>query len=383
MVVGGAKQRGFTFVEVVLVIVILGIIAAVATSSLENVVDNSRHLEAQQELERLSDAIVGEADLISGGARTDYGYVGDVGALPANLDNLVTNPGGYTTWNGPYVRDNFSENTDDFKTDPWNTEYVYTGGLTIQSTGSGSNITKQFANTSADLLSNTVRGVILDRDGAPPGAASVNVAVTLIYPDGVGGLTTTTVNPNSSGSFTISGIPMGNQSIRSVYSTQNDTAESFVSVAPRVGGYVSNLRFGTGYWTGGGGIGASIVYVPGTATISGAGNDLVSFNITNPGDTALTITWLSFTHAVANIFAQKVRTDGQMSFNNNCDKLAPGDTVLYSPTYTLAAKATITVQLNEFRSKEACGGATAAVPNNTDFTVTFSDGSVINFTAVI
>ncbi|MFQ5606678.1 MAG: hypothetical protein ACE5GA_01930, partial [Candidatus Zixiibacteriota bacterium] len=187
-------------------------------------------------MERLSDAIVGDPDLISGGVRTDYGYVGDVGALPASLDNLVTNPGGYSTWDGPYVRDNFNENANDFKTDPWNTNYVYTGGLTIQSTGSGSNITRQFANSNGDLLSNTVRGVILDRDGAPPGAESANIAVTVTHPDGAGGLTTTTVTPNSSGSFTISGIPMGNQSIRSVYSTQNDTAETFISVAPRVGG---------------------------------------------------------------------------------------------------------------------------------------------------
>ncbi|MCH7877943.1 MAG: prepilin-type N-terminal cleavage/methylation domain-containing protein [candidate division Zixibacteria bacterium] len=382
MVVGGAKQRGFTFVEVVLVIVILGIIAAVATSSLESVVDNSRHLEAQQELERLSDAIVGEDKLISGGARTDYGYVGDVGALPANLDNLVTNPGGYTTWNGPYVRDNFNENTDDFKTDPWNTNYVYTGGLTIQSTGSGANITKQFANISADLLSNTVRGVILDRDGAPPGADSVNVTVTLTYPDGVGGLTTTTVTPNSAGSFTISGIPMGNQSIRSVYSTQNDTAETFVSVAPRVGGFVDNLRFGAGYWTETtGGTPGVIEYVAGTGEIK---DDLFRLDIKNTGGSNLEISWMVITwDASPTIYAEQVDLGTAIYFFNDCNKLSSGDTVFVSPTNTMApSPPNLTIKVRDF-SDALCGGASADVPDNTDVTVTFSNGDVITLTVVI
>lgn len=388
MVTACNNQRGFTFVEVVLVIIIIGILAGVATVNFDSAVDYSRHAEAQAELNNISDAIVGDASLVSGGVRTDYGYVGDVGALPANLDNLVTNPGGYATWNGPYLRDNFIENSGDFKTDPWNAGYGYSGTVTIQSTGSGSTITKQIANNNAELLSNTVQGVILDRDGAPPGPDAANIAITLIYPNGAGALTSTTVAPNSSGSFTLIGIPMGNQTISAVYSTANDTASTFVSVAPRVGGYVSNLRFGSGYWTGGGGGGgggggAGILYIPGTATISGAGINNVWFNITNSSDTALTLSWLSFTHAAAGIYAQVVKIDGQQKFNNNSDKLAPDDTAFFSSSYILAAKDTIRVQLNDFRSKETSGGFITPIPDNTDFSVTFSDGSTINFTAIL
>ena len=58
-------------------------------------------------MDMLARAIAGDPNLISGGVRSDFGYVGDVGALPSNLDQLVTNPG-YSTWGGPYVRDEYS-----------------------------------------------------------------------------------------------------------------------------------------------------------------------------------------------------------------------------------------------------------------------------------
>lgn len=263
-----SNSGGFTFIELVIVIVIIGVLGAVASSSLDTALDTSRHQEAQEELNSLAHAIAGNPELISGGMRSDFGYVGDVGALPANLGNLVTNPGAYTTWNGPYIRDNFNENVNDYSTDPWGTGYVYSGGVTIQSTGSGSTITKQIANTAANLTSNTIRGTILDRDGAPPGDSSIRVSVVITYPNGSGSITTSTVSPNSSGAFVFSGIPVGAHSLEAIYSSANDTAATFVAVAPRVGGFANLLRFGSGYWTdtttggGGGGGGTSEILRP-------------------------------------------------------------------------------------------------------------------------
>ena len=88
-------ESGFTLGEIVVVIVIIGILATVALQTMDGAVDNSRHQEAQEELGLLAEAIIGNPNLVSGGVRTDFGYVGDIGALPTSLDNLVSNPGGY------------------------------------------------------------------------------------------------------------------------------------------------------------------------------------------------------------------------------------------------------------------------------------------------
>ena len=91
---------GYTLIELVIVIIILGIITTVAMRSIKDTNQTARIEETKKELEQLAIAIAGNPDLISGGQRTDFGYVGDIGALPPNLDALVQNPGGYTTWKG-------------------------------------------------------------------------------------------------------------------------------------------------------------------------------------------------------------------------------------------------------------------------------------------
>ncbi len=268
-----ASERGFTFIELVIVILILGVFVTVATRAIDTTIDASRQAQAEDELNRLSNAIVGNSQLASGGMRTDFGYVGDIGALPISLDYLSSNPAGYSSWNGPYIRDNFLENTADFKTDPWGTNYAYSAGVTIQSTGSGSNITKQFANSTSAILSTPLKGVLLDRDGAPPGTDASNVNVTVTYPDGAGGTTSTTVTPNSSGSFSFTGIPIGNHGITAVYTTANDTAVTYASSLPRVGAYAGIMRLSNGYWAdttsgGGGGPNSQILRPIGVGSLS-------------------------------------------------------------------------------------------------------------------
>ncbi|MFQ5869261.1 MAG: prepilin-type N-terminal cleavage/methylation domain-containing protein, partial [Candidatus Zixiibacteriota bacterium] len=152
------KEQGFTLIEVVLVIVILGILSTVAIRSLTITVNKGRFDATTAEMEKLARAIAGDERLVSGGFRTDFGYVGDVGALPPDLDALVTNPGGYSTWDGPYFQVDFSENTEDYERDAWNELYTYSGGVTVVSNGGGSAMTKQFANSAGDLTSNSVYG---------------------------------------------------------------------------------------------------------------------------------------------------------------------------------------------------------------------------------
>jgi type II secretory pathway pseudopilin PulG len=242
------NDKAFTLIELVLIIVIIGIVATVAMRSIQPSVDQSRVDATMNEMEILAKAIIGDKDLVSDGVRSDFGYVGDIGSLPPNLGALVSNPGGYGTWNGPYVLNNFVENPNDFKEDAWGNPYTYTGGVVIISSGNGSPITKQFAGSVNDLTSNTVNGNILDGLGIAPGDSASAVDIIIYYPDGAGGFASNSVNPSAAGQFSFSGIiPIGNHLIRAVYSAVDDTTSRYITVLPGSAGFCE-LRFSRSYW---------------------------------------------------------------------------------------------------------------------------------------
>ncbi|MDH3890253.1 MAG: type II secretion system GspH family protein [candidate division Zixibacteria bacterium] len=231
MILSLRNNRGFTLIELVMVIIIVGILATVAVRKLSTSVETARYEHTLKEMNALAEAIAGNTNLYSESSRTDFGYVGDVGSLPPNLDALVTNAGGYSTWDGPYINRGIDLN--EFKTDGWNVLYTYSDSL-IRSTGSGSNIDKLLATSTAALLSNTVDGYIVDADDEMPGAVySDSLEIHLTYPDGVGSTTTSMINPTIQGGFSFVGIPAGNQTLRVVYLPDNDTTTFSVSVTPQ------------------------------------------------------------------------------------------------------------------------------------------------------
>lgn len=223
-------RRGFTLIELVIVIVVLGVISAVAVKKMQPTIETARYEQTKKELDELAFAIVGNPELYANGARTDFGYVGDVGSLPPNLDALVTNPGSYATWDGPYMSNNFGAT--DFKTDGWGTDYILTG-TTIQSTGSGSSIDKPFANSSAELLLNILQGTIADANMSLPGTVyKDSLLVQFIYPNGTGGTTVVGVLPDANGYFSISSLPIGNHTLRIVYVPDSDTVTYPTTIYP-------------------------------------------------------------------------------------------------------------------------------------------------------
>ena len=224
---------GYSIFELVVAIVIIAIISTVALKSLKNTTEQARTERTRQELDRIAFAITGNPRMISGGVRTDYGYVGDIGALPASLDNLISNPGGYATWDGPYIRDDFSSDGSDtrFKADAWGKPYVYFGGGTISSIGSGLTITRILAGSTDELLVNTVSVVITDLDGSPPGTAfRDSVKCLLTYPDGVGGFTTTQLFPRPDGFVRFDSIPIGLHALKTVFLGTSDTLARPINV---------------------------------------------------------------------------------------------------------------------------------------------------------
>jgi len=238
------NQRGFTLIELILVIIIIGILAGIATMKMTSTIDTAKYEATMAEMDGLARAIVGNPDTYTEGAQGDFGYIGDIGALPPDLDALVFNPG-YATWKGPYLSGNF-DNTD-FRKDAWDMDFIY-GGTYIRSVGSGSNIDKIIASVTGELLANTIHGFLLDGNNTPPGDAYVDsVVIDIIFPDGAGGVAHSSAAPGADGSFDFSGIPIGNHTLRVIYLPANDTVDYDLSIIPGNDAYVT-LNFPADLW---------------------------------------------------------------------------------------------------------------------------------------
>lgn len=225
------NNKGFTLIELVAVIVIVGILATIAVQKMGSVANNIKSEETMREMEIIANAIVGNKMLYNNGVRSDFGYVGDIGAFPLNLDALATNPG-YSTWNGPYIKNSFEQISNDFKQDSWQVNYTLSGNQ-ITSSGSGSNIIKYISSSIDEILYNSVKGNIFDLDGTPPGdSLNAFISVNLTFPDGSGGYSTISRIPDKGGYFQFDSIPIGNQTLEIVYSPGNDTLRHIVAISP-------------------------------------------------------------------------------------------------------------------------------------------------------
>ena len=229
-----SRHNGFSFIELLVVIVVIGILASVAMQSMTATVEDVRRLQTEREMEMLARAIVGNPSLTQNGARSDFGYVGDVGAFPPNLQALYQNPGAYATWDGPYVTTSFAVDSTGFKTDAWGSPYAYTGGVSISSAGSGTAITNKIADATSDYLLNRISGNITDATGTIPGATNADsINVVISYPNGTGGTGNKTYHPNAAGGFTLDSIPAGIHPLRIVFTPEDDTLQRYLTVLPR------------------------------------------------------------------------------------------------------------------------------------------------------
>ena len=142
-------QGGFTLIELVIIIVVLGILAAVAAPKFASIMEGSKAATTREELQTLKEAIVGNPQVVSSGVVIDRGFVGDVGFVPSQLVDLVTKPDSVAVyneltrlgWNGPYV----DSDGNAYLTDGWGGAYSYNpGSRSIVSTGGPDSITITF-----------------------------------------------------------------------------------------------------------------------------------------------------------------------------------------------------------------------------------------------
>jgi general secretion pathway protein G len=101
-------EAGFTLVEILVVITIIGLIMAIVGPRVLNYLGESKQKAAKIQIESFSSAI----DL----------YYLDMGRYPTSSDGLsalVQRPGSAQEWNGPYLKGGVVPN------DPWGHPYVY------------------------------------------------------------------------------------------------------------------------------------------------------------------------------------------------------------------------------------------------------------------
>ena len=110
------RRAGFTLIEIMLVVVIIGLIAAVGLPKIMGNTEKARINTAKAQI-----------NMLSTGAMQ---YEMDVGSYPQSLDQLVNSTG--PKWDGPYT------NSGKIPVDPWGNAYTYSAdakGFEIKSNG--------------------------------------------------------------------------------------------------------------------------------------------------------------------------------------------------------------------------------------------------------
>ena len=105
---GEDRNSGFTLIEALVVLVIIGLIMGLVAPRVLNYLSSSKEKAAHLQVKALSNAV----DL----------YYLDTGRYPAaaeGLQALVQKPAGTTVWSGPYIKDA------SVPTDPWGRPYAY------------------------------------------------------------------------------------------------------------------------------------------------------------------------------------------------------------------------------------------------------------------
>ena len=101
-----ASKSGFTLIEVLLVVAILGILAAVVVGNFGQHGETARIRATRASIAAIS-------------TQVDVFQL-DVGRLPNSLDELINQPSGAANWNGPYIRGGSAA-----LQDAWGTPFTY------------------------------------------------------------------------------------------------------------------------------------------------------------------------------------------------------------------------------------------------------------------
>lgn len=98
------QQKGFTIIELLIVMAILGMLAVMVAPNLFSKADGARRDAALSQISAIS-SVLAQHRL-------------DVGRYPEELEGLMENTTGRASWDGPYLQSRVPK-------DPWGNEYFY------------------------------------------------------------------------------------------------------------------------------------------------------------------------------------------------------------------------------------------------------------------
>jgi type II secretory pathway pseudopilin PulG len=227
------NTRGQTLIELLILIAALSAISVATIGLSTDTLNESRFNETKRRLNTIRNALVGDPTLMQIGARSNFGYQGDVGGIPGaiqGLQALWSAPAGipaYTVdstgkigigWNGPYL--DATVPGADHLNDGWGNPFVYNPSNTPPTvvsygadgvaggTGYNQDITMELP---ANVLTATVFGVIRNNGSQWSGSADID----LNLPDGSGALKTlsASISAPDNGAFSFAGVPIGIRSV--------------------------------------------------------------------------------------------------------------------------------------------------------------------------
>jgi len=373
--------NGFSLIELMVVIVVVGILVSVAMKSMNSITSDIRETKTIQEMEILAKAIVGDPDLSHNGIRSDFGYIGDIGAFPPNLQALAVNPG-LGTWQGPYLPVRFAQDTTGYKLDEWGQTYFYNGNTQISSTGGGSAITKQVVDNVDDYLLNPYLGLVRDADDNVPGTIYIDsLEIVITIPDGSGSTSDKNYAVDSAGNFQMDSLPVGQHPLRIIYTPVVDTLLRYITILPRHKSQpVPVYHFASAYFSGGptGPTDTMLTKVTGSDSIYAGWCNNISFWIENNTGSSIDVSSIKLTWSGTTAYYRYVRWSGATVFNQTNSKPGSGDVAVFTSTRTINDGESIKIQVEDFRNSSS--GGSRRNMQNTTFTVEFSDGSTFDVT---
>ena len=190
-------KGGFTLLEIIVVVGIISLMVGILIPMVYKIWEAQEIDTTKENMQKLKEAMVGNPVQINSGARSNFGFVGDLGQLPPTLDALIS----YGPY-GPYLSGGFDPQS--FKQDAWgyNLIYAYTtdafsrrDSATITSLGSDNAVggTETAADIQITIDSNEVLpasiiscNVLVRYVTAPTTTFTANISVHITYKNGEG-----------------------------------------------------------------------------------------------------------------------------------------------------------------------------------------------------
>lgn len=253
------RGRGFTLIEIVIVLGILAVLAALLVPAAFQSIQSSKETATRTQVERVFKAIVGDP------SKGNFGYLGDMGRLPATLDELVTqgsqiafhtshtahggsgnHVGGVGAgWRGPYLTG--TDSTADLFKDAWGLALSYTntgnnagqvvsGGADGQISTASDNITYP-VQVPIQTTGTIIVTVIVNEVPQP---INVTVKVYSISGGNQGAaVVQTTPNPSLDGKPFRFDVPHGTSAIESIHTSGSTTVTRITTIDVAAGTQVT------------------------------------------------------------------------------------------------------------------------------------------------